>query len=113
MKGNYAVFPIEKRRLDFMGYVSNHSTTMIRKRTKCAYIKSTGRIINALAHHEEITTHMLSSQRSYEGMIANWTTKNSLIEKYGGAVDIAIEFGVEAVNDYKNKCCKRNKTSIS
>lgn len=94
VKGNYAVYPVEKRRLDFMGYVSNHATTMIRKRTKRSYIKSTNLIIRAITHHAEVSEHLILSKRSYEGMIENWTTENRLIEKYGGAVDTALEKGV-------------------
>ena len=61
IKGNYAVFPIVKRRLDFIGYVFGLHNVMVRKRTKISYIRSCNAIIRALSHHVKITMHMLRS----------------------------------------------------
>ena len=96
IKKNYAIFPIEKRRLDFVGFVFNHTSVAVRKRTVLSYKRSCNLIVNSLAHHEPITTHMLSSKISYEGIII-WASSDDLINIYSGKVDIALEFGVEAI----------------
>lgn len=96
MKTNYALFPIEKRRLDFMGYVHNHSQIMIRKRSKISYIRVCNSIVRKLRRKEPITGHDFMSMNSYEGMLS-WCDSAPLIEKYSGRVWNAIDFGVEAI----------------
>lgn len=97
VKGNYAVFPMEKRRLDFMGFVMNHQNTMIRKSTKIRYKRSCNRIVNAVAHREEVTPHMLMSKASYEGTLLNWCDGQRLVEQEDGRVFKVLEFGIESI----------------
>lgn len=40
LKSNYQVFPIDIRGIDFVGYVTKHSHTLVRKRTKHNFIKN-------------------------------------------------------------------------
>ena len=96
VKSNYALFPIEKRRLDFMGYVHDHSQIMIRKRNKISYIRVCNSIVRKLRRKEPITGHDFMSVNSYEGMLS-WCDSAPLIEKYSGRVWNAIDFGVEAI----------------
>lgn len=98
LKGNYAVFPIAKRRLGFIGYAFNHFGVMIRKRTKISYMRSCNKIVKALKKHEEITPHMMASMISYQGIVS-WASDcgKGLISKYSNRVDIALEFGVDAI----------------
>lgn len=96
LKKNYAIFPIEKRRLDFVGFVYNHKEVQIRKRTVIQYKRSCYIILNHIKNHKQITPHMLMSKQSYEGIIL-WQSTNNLYQKYNTIVDIALEFGVEAL----------------
>ena len=96
IKGNYAIFPIDKRRLDFMGYVHDHKQIMIRKRNKISYMRVCNNIVRKLRRREPITCHDLMSMNSYEGMLS-WCDSKPLIEKYSGRVWNAIDFGVEAI----------------
>lgn len=96
MKGNYAVFPVEKRRLDFMGYVSDHRQTMIRKRTKISFIRACNRILRAVRRREPVRPKMFKSLISYEGMLS-WCSDRKLADKYLGRVDRAMAIGVEAI----------------
>ena len=93
LKDNYAIFPVEKRRIDFVGYVLNHLTVMIRKKTKMKYIGQCHMMIRHVRRGIPITTHDTLSKRSYEGMFA-WCTDRTPIEKYDGMVDTMITFGV-------------------
>lgn len=79
-----------------MGYVMRHNFTLIRKRTKLSYIKSCNKILHALKHKIPITSHMIASKQSYEGMLT-WCNSYRLINKYDGKVDRGLEFGVEAI----------------
>lgn len=96
IKDNHAIFPIDKRRLDYMGYVHDHRQTMVRKRTKLAYIRTCRSIIRSLRRREPITAHMIRSMGCYEGLLT-WCDSQKLIEKYSGRVWTAIEYGVEAI----------------
>ena len=96
IKSNWAIFPMEKRRLDFVGFVFNHTEIMIRKRSKIQYIRSCNNIIRCLKRHTPITSHMLLSKISYEGILS-WSTSDALVNIYSKKVDIALEFGVEAI----------------
>lgn len=93
LKKNHAIFPTMKRRLDFVGYVFSHFGVMIRKRNKISYIRVCKSIIRHMqTPGHKITTHMLMSRISYEGMLT-WCTDCALMKKYGGCADIAMEFG--------------------
>ena len=92
LKHNYAIFPVEKRRLDFVGFVHNHDSAMIRKKTKLSYIKVCNNQIHRIKHHIPITRHIVDSRRSYEGIIG-WSTDDSLLDKYSNKADMYIDFG--------------------
>ena len=92
LKPNYAIFPVEKRRLDFVGFVHNHDSAMIRKKTKLSYIKVCNNQIHCIKHHIPITRHIVDSRRSYEGIIG-WSTDDSLLDKYSNKADMYIDFG--------------------
>lgn len=96
VKKNWQIYPVEDRGLDFMGYVMRHGFTLIRKRTKISYIKACNRIVHAIRHHETVTSHMIASKLSYEGMLT-WCESYRLKSKYNGKVDRALEFGVDAI----------------
>lgn len=96
LKKNYAVFPIVKRRVDFMGYVSDHKQTMIRKRTKRSFIRSCNRILNAIRRGEMPRPKMFKSLISYKGMLS-WCSDQRLADKYLGQVERAVMIGVEAI----------------
>lgn len=97
LKGNYAIFPVEKRRVDFVGYVHNHQTVMMRKSTKRKYVRRCTNMVRHVMNHIQITVHDVLSKQSYEGMFT-WCTDKHLIEKYDGIVDTAITFGVRICN---------------
>lgn len=40
LKSNYQVFPVESRGVDFVGYISFHDYTLLRKKTKQNFKKS-------------------------------------------------------------------------
>lgn len=96
VKGNWQIFPVDSRGIDFIGYVFRHTHTRVRKRNKIAYKRSCSRIVWAVAHKRQITPHMLMSKQSYEGMMG-WCDARNLVKINDGRVFRAIEFGVEAV----------------
>lgn len=98
LKKNHAIFPTMKRRLDFVGYVFSRFGVMIRKRNKIAYIRVCKTIIRHMQRPgRKITLHMVMSRRSYEGMLS-WCTDDTLVQKYGGCVDVAMEFGRHSIS---------------
>ena len=96
LKQNHAIFPVDKRRIDFVGFVHDHKQVMIRKKTKKSYIRSCNKIIRYLKKNTPVSAHMIASKQSYEG-IAGWATSDAIVEKYSGRVYRAIEFGLEAI----------------
>lgn len=68
LKKNYQIFPINKRRIDFVGYVVKYKHIKIRKKIKKSFIKST-------------KTNKKESIQSYLGWLKHSNSKN-LIKKY-------------------------------
>ena len=99
LKGNHQVFPLAKRRLDFVGFVQDRfGHVLIRKRTKISYIRACKRVIQALKDKDTLhIAHHIRSMMTYEGCITKWCTEHGLIKKYGHKVSIVLEFGVEAI----------------
>ncbi len=93
LKDNYAIFPVEKRRIDVVGFVHNHLTVMIRKKTKMSYIRQCRMMIRHVNRSISLTVHDILSKRSYEGMFT-WCTDRTPVGKYDGMVDTMITFGV-------------------
>lgn len=96
VKGNWQVFPVDSRGIDFIGYVFRHSHTRVRKRNKIAYKRTCNRIVHCVVHSRPITPHMLASKVSYEGLLT-WCDSRNLVKINDGRVYRAIEFGAEAV----------------
>lgn len=92
LKDNYAFFPVEKRRIDFMGYVKNHNSRMIRKRTKINYNKSVNTFIRCLHNKQQITPHIIKSIASYEGNILKWCTDDSLVVKNQNRIELEMTY---------------------
>ena len=97
IKPNWQIFPVESRGVDFVGYVFRHDYILLRKRIKISYIRSCNCILHAVRHGEQITPHMMASKISYEGWISRWCDGYRLVEKHTRRVDIALEFGAEAI----------------
>lgn len=96
LKGNWQIFPVNSRGVDFLGFVMRHRGTRLRKRVKIALIRSTNVIVNSIRHGETVTPRMLASMRSYIGM-AGWCDTKRLIERHYGRAVRAMEFGPEAI----------------
>lgn len=96
LKNNHQIFPIEKRRLDFVGFVFNHREVSIRKRTATMYKKQCNNIIRCLKNHIPLTISMFLSVNQYQGII-HWASTDALYNKYTNMVNIALEFGVDAI----------------
>lgn len=97
IKPNWQIFPVEARGVDFVGYVFRHDYILLRKKIKIRYIRSCNCILYAVRHGEQITPHMMASKISYEGWIGKWCDGYRLVEKHTRRVDIALEFGAEAI----------------
>lgn len=96
IKGNWQIFPVEARGIDFLGYVMRRRYARVRKRVKISYRRSCEQIIRCLKTHEPVTRHMVASKTSYEGMLS-WCDARHLTNHYGGRVFRAVEFGLEAL----------------
>ena len=96
VKGNWAIFPVEKRRVDFVGFVHNHTSVAVRKRTAIRYRRTCNVIISAVRKRIPVTMHMLLSKQSYEGIIG-WATAGSLVNIYSVRADMALIFGVGSI----------------
>lgn len=68
LKRNYQIFPIDKRSIDFVGYVIKYKQIKIRKKIKKSFIKS-------------IKTNKIESISSYLGWLLHSNSKN-LIKRY-------------------------------
>lgn len=94
LKGNWQVFPVEIRGIDFMGYVMRHDYALIRKRNKIAYIRSCNHIVRNIRRRRGVTMTMMCSKISYEGMLG-WCDSKNLVKRYDGRVYRMIEFGCD------------------
>ena len=80
LKDNYAFFPIEKRRLDFMGYVFNHNNVIIRKRTKINFKRNVNQIVRTINKGEQLPSRLIKSYRSSTGNFDKWLDDKTIIE---------------------------------
>ncbi len=98
LKDNWAVFPVSKRRVDFIGYVIDHKGIALRKKIRKAYIRSCNLIVWCIRHHVRYTDHMIRSKTSYEGF-QTWCTLGDLVEiqssRVGFYMNAPEEFWVE------------------
>lgn len=76
IKGNYQIFPIQSRGLDFLGFVVYPSHTKLRKRNKTTFVS---KIINQ--HLQSNIDHFVRVVASYYGLIVHADARN-LWKKY-------------------------------
>ena len=95
LKGNWRVAPISCG-LDFVGFVHFPLFTKIRKSVKISYKRVANAIIKRLKNHKPIDKHILGALNSYDGMV-KWCNGARLRYLNVGRVDVALEFGVEAI----------------
>ena len=96
LKKNYAIFPVDKRRIDFAGYVHDHKQVMLRKKNKISYIRVCNNCIRLLKNDIPLTEHILMSKNAYEGMIG-WCTDDRLLKKYSNTVELVQVFGYDVI----------------
>lgn len=60
MKGNYQIFPVESRGIDFVGYVTYHTHCLARKRNKKALCREVARLRKSGLKSEEIRLRVSS-----------------------------------------------------
>ena len=99
LKNNWQVFPVDKRGIDFLGYVFFHDYTLLRKTIKQKFIKTVNRIIKK--HNNLTHTEILNSIMSYYGWFKYSNCKN-LQNKY---FDKQLSFIV------KHTCIEQNITN--
>jgi hypothetical protein len=99
LKENWQVFPVEKRGIDFLGYVFFHDYTLLRKTIKKRFVKTVNRIIKK--HNNLTHTEILNSIMSYYGWFKYSNCKN-LQNKY---------FNGELAFIVKHTCIKQNITN--
>jgi len=108
IKNNHQIFPINKRNIDFVGYVINRDYIRIRKKIKKSFIKSS-------------TSNNRSSIYSYLGWLKHADSKN-LIKKYLDMkkfsefkIDNKLKFNGDkiSINDILNKKISIHRYSIS
>lgn len=89
VKGNWAVFPVMKRRLDFMGFVMNHHHVAIRKSTKLSMKKAYIRLKKALKSCRIISNRLWNSFATYLGLLS-WISSPVLRTDYIHMINNAI-----------------------
>ena len=79
LKGNWQVFPVDKRGIDFLGYIFHHDYIILRKSIKNRFIKS---ILNIKKNYNKLKwTKIVNSIMSYYGWLKHANCKN-LQNKY-------------------------------
>lgn len=79
LKSNYTIFPLAKRRVDFIGYVINRMGIALRKKIRKAYIRCCNKIVWCIKHGVGIDIHTIRAKRSYEGFYS-WCTLGELVK---------------------------------
>lgn len=69
IKGNWQIFPVEDRGVDFVGYRTFHDFCLIRKRTKVRMVRAMARLHEKLAGGSELDCHDMGCLSSYRGCI--------------------------------------------
>lgn len=95
LKKNWRIAPITCG-LDFVGFVHFPTHTKIRKSVKIAYKRVVNAILKRLKEHRSVDKHIMGALNSYDGMV-KWSDGARLRYLNMGRVDIALEFGVEAI----------------
>ena len=69
LKGNYQIFDIDKRAIDFVGWIIHRDYVLIRKRTKLKIKTVAKRLWWKIINHMELTLHDRCVVSSYYGML--------------------------------------------
>ncbi len=76
VKGNWQVFPVESRGIDFVGYVFRHSYTLVRKAIKQTFWR---KVVRALKSQKELTKErLIHTVCSYYGWCLHCNAKHLL-----------------------------------
>lgn len=90
LKGNYQVFPVDGRGVDFCGYVFYHGYTRLRRRTKERMIERMLELRKKYEDGKMITEHDFGTFNAYQGILSHCDSFH-LWEKYMEPVIPAIE----------------------
>ena len=90
LKSNYQIFPVDKRGVDFCGYVFYHDHTMLRKRTKKRMITRMKELRKKYEKGIMINEHDFGTFNAYQGILSHCNSFH-LWEKYMEPVIPAIE----------------------
>lgn len=98
LKGNYQIFPVNKRGIDFVGYKFFRNYILLRDSTKRRMVKK----LHKIAKKCKITKHDFCTFNSYKGWL-NWCNSYRLYEKYFTPLE-------DRINDYyENHLKKKGK----
>lgn len=99
LKGNYQVFPVDSRGIDFVGYVFYHTHTLIRKRIK-------KRMFKCIKHSKG--DKLKSSLQSYSGWLKHCNSKHLLskVEQLTGNHYSNWNGKLTKISDFYNKNIK-------
>ena len=87
IKSNYQVFPIDKRPLDFVGYIFYRDYTILRRKTAIKTIKQSRRIYKMQKHKDRIDFHNASGFLSIAGQKKHFNSKR-FSERYIDTVNL-------------------------
>ena len=90
LKGNWQIFPIESRGIDFVGYVIYPTHILLRKSTKQNLKKAVSGILKELESGKEDTDHMRAVVDSYRRVL-KWCDSHYLYLSTIGKVDELLE----------------------
>lgn len=90
LKSNYQIFPVDKRGIDFCGYVFYHGHTRLRKRTKKRMITRMKELRKKYENGIMISEHDFGTFNAYQGILSHCDSFY-LWEKYMEPVIPAIE----------------------
>lgn len=103
LKSNYQVFPVESRGVDFVGYISFHDYTLLRKKTKQNFKKSLIKIQKNFNARElkVLTSHETAIIVNYKGWL-KWGDCYKLQHKYiTSELDLMAFIHVKTVSERK------------
>lgn len=96
LKSNYQIFEVEKRGIDFCGYVFYHDKILLRKSTKLNMIEKLTKIKEDWENGIPLNVHSFGTINSYNGILLFADTYN-LYKKYFADL-------IPALRDYRERC---------
>ena len=81
LKSNWQIFLVESRGIDFIGYVTFHKYSLLRKKTKKRFIKQLKTINRYLIKNKTLNYHQVCIINSYKGWL-KWCNSHNLRNKY-------------------------------